>query len=441
MPSSAPEPLRSSNPSPKPLFKLFIPSLLGLLVFFVPVSINGNRTILLDHMVTGLRTLLGSGVNLYALAVILAGAAYPLWTGQWRGNRTETALTLFKLVGAVVALMAVTGIGPALLFEPDMLPFLFDKLVVSVGLIVPVGAIFLALLINYGLMEGVGVLCQPLMRPVWRTPGRSAIDAVASFVGSYSIGLLITNRVYRAGRYSAREAAIIATGFSTVSATFMIIVAKTLDLMAIWNLYFWLTLLITFIVTAISVRLPPLAGMDDTKAEAEVEIPKGQRLTRAWQESLSAAERAPKLGASVLTNLKEGMLMTMSILPSILSIGLLGLLLAKYTPVFEWLGLLFYPLIALFGIEEARQLSQAVASGLAEMFLPALLMTDATLPARFAAGVVSVSSILFFSASIPCILSTRIPLSVGRIVVIWLIRTLLSLVLAIPAGYLVAALV
>ena len=76
------------------------------------------------------------------------------------------------------------------------------------------------------------------MKPLFKTPGKSAIDAVASFVGSYSIGLLITNRVYNSGHYSAKEAAIIATGFSTVSATFMVIVAKTLNLMDIWNLFF-----------------------------------------------------------------------------------------------------------------------------------------------------------------------------------------------------------
>ena len=221
----------------------------------------------------------------------------------------------------------------------------------------------------------------------------------------------------------------------------MIVVAKTLDLMAMWNLYFWLTLLITFVVTAITVRLPPLSRINDDTPKAEAPVARGQRLNRAWQESLSTAERAPSLGRSVAINLKEGMLMTMSILPSILSVGLLGLLLAKYTPVFEWIGLVFYPLIALFGIDEASQLAQATASGLAEMFLPALLMADAGLPARFAAGVVSVSSILFFSASLPCILSTTIPLSIGRIVVIWLIRTLLSLALAIPAGYFAAWLV
>ncbi|MGY4878798.1 YjiH family protein [Vreelandella aquamarina] len=423
------------------ILKLFVPSLLGILIFFVPVEIGDRRTILLDHMVTGARDLLGEASGLYALLLIVSGAAYPLIRGYWNRNLTERIFTVLKLLGVVAALMALTGWGPAFLHESDMLPFLFDKLVIPVGLIVPIGAIFLALLISYGLLELIGVLVQPVMRPIWRTPGRSAIDAVASFVGSYSIGLLITNRVYQAGQYSAREAAIIATGFSTVSATFMIIVARTLDLMAVWNLYFWLTLLITFIVTAVTVRLPPLSRMDDSADDGEPAAVAGKRLATAWQTGLAVAAKAPALHKSVVMNFREGLVMAISILPSIMSVGLLGLLAAKYTPLFEWLGWLFYPVVAVWGIADAAALAQAAASGLAEMFLPALLMTEADFVARFAAGVVSVSAVLFFSASIPCILSTSIPLSVGRMLVVWFIRVALSLFLAIPTGYLVQAMV
>lgn len=428
------------RPPPTTVLKLFVPSLLGILIFFVPIPLDGTTTIALDHMVNGARSLLGAGSGWYALAMIIAGALYPLITGQWRRSLTDRIFAVLKIAGVVAAVMALSGWGPAILQEPDMLPFLFNKLVIPVGLIVPIGAIFLALLISYGLLELVGVLVQPIMRPIWRTPGKSAIDAVASFVGSYSIGLLITNRVYQAGQYSPREAAIIATGFSTVSATFMIIVAKTLDLMAIWNLYFWLTLVVTFVVTAITVRLPPLSRMSDEKPGDEPHAPRGKRLATAWYTGLDAAHRAPSLPRSVTLNFKEGLLMAISILPSIMSVGLLGLLLAKYTPLFDWLGLAFYPLAALWGLDEAMVLAQAASAGLAEMFLPALLMADAGFVARFAAGVVSVSGVLFFSASIPCILSTSIPLSVGRIVVIWCLRMALSLLLAVPAGYLAQAL-
>ncbi|TVP44012.1 MAG: YjiH family protein [Halomonas sp.] len=436
-----PNPPSQQRPNIALMLKLFLPSALGILIFFVPVEIGGRSTILLDHMVTGARGLLGEASGLYALALIMSGAAYPLVRGYWNRNVTERIFTALKLLGVVAALLAITGWGPAFLHEPDMLPFLFDKLVIPVGLIVPIGAIFLALLISYGLLELIGVLVQPVMRPIWRTPGRSAIDAVASFVGSYSIGLLITNRVYQAGQYSAREAAIIATGFSTVSATFMIIVARTLDLMVVWNLYFWLTLLITFIVTAVTVRLPPLSRMDDSAEYGEPEAVAGKRLSTAWQTGLEVAARAPALHKSVAINFKEGLVMAISILPSIMSVGLLGLLAAKYTPLFEWLGWLFYPFVAVWGVADAAALAQASAAGLAEMFLPALLMAEAEFVARFAAGVVSVSSVLFFSASIPCILSTSIPLSVGRMVVVWFIRVALSLLLAIPTGYLVQAII
>ncbi|MGB5854004.1 MAG: YjiH family protein [Oceanisphaera sp.] len=368
----------------------------------------------------------------------MAGAIYPLVTGRWKHSLTDRIFLLLKWLGVIAGVLALTGAGPAALQTPDMLPFLFNKLVISVGLIVPIGSVFLAFLVGYGLLEAIGILVQKLMQPIWRTPGRSAIDAVASFVGSYSIGLLITNRVYVSGHYSAREAAIIATGFSTVSATFMIIVAKTLDLMAIWNQYFWLTLLITFVVTAITVRLPPLSRLDNQAEHREPACENGNRLGVTWQNSVQIAEQAPSLGRNVIDNFKDGLVMTISILPSIMSVGLIGLLVARYTPIFDWLGYLFYPVTWLWGIEDGMLLSKATASGLAEMFLPALLMAEADFVARFAAGVVSVSSILFFSASIPCILATRLPLKVGTLVLVWFIRAFLSLLLAIPVAMMIA---
>jgi nucleoside recognition membrane protein YjiH len=420
------------------LWRLFGLSAIGIVFFFVPISIDGNTTIPLDHLVSWIKSTFGNLINLYVLMIILAGAIMPLWTGQWRQSGGQKLFTLLKCIGAVSAFMALTKIGPAFLHEPDILPFLFNKLVVSVGVIVPVGAIFLSFLVSYGLLELIGILLQPIMRPIWRTPGRSAIDAVASFVGSYSLGLLITDKVYKNGQYSVKEATIIATGFSTVSATFMIIVARTLDLMSHWNLYFWSALIITFIVTAITVRLPPIKGLSDNVLAPEPQAIKGQRWGLAYQTGLSQAAQAGRVSHNLLATVKDGLLITMTILPAIMSVGLLGLLAAKYTPVFEWLGWIFYPITALWGLDNGHQLAQAASAGLAEMFLPALLLSEADFVLRFSAAITCVSSVLFFSASIPCILATSIPISVFRLVVIWALRTALSLMLSIPLALLIA---
>lgn len=423
----------------KNISKLLLFSAVGIFMFFIPIRLGDSSTIPLDHIVTWLRESLGPLVPWYALAVILAGALYPFITGTWKKSWVDRVFSLLKILGLVTALLLITQTGPGWLFDPDIGPFLFEKLVIPVGILVPVGSVFLALLVGYGLLEFVGVLVRPIMRRVWKTPGRSAIDAVASFVGSYSIGLLITNRLYKEGYYTAKEATIIATGFSTVSATFMIVVAKNLGLMEYWNLYFWLTLVVTFLVTALSVHLPPIRNKSEAYADGkgipEPEV-RQQLFQTAIREALNAANQAPALHRNIWSNLKDGLVMTMAILPSILSVGLIGLLLAKFTPVFDWIGYLFLPFTWLVQLPEPMLAAKASAVEIAEMFLPALLAAEAPLVTKFVIGIVSVSSILFFSASIPCILSTEIPVSIGELILIWVERTILTLLIATPLVYL-----
>lgn len=419
--------------------KLFGLSAIGITFFFVPVTIAGRSTILLDHAATAVATHLRPLAIAFVCALIAYGALAPFLRGGWNRSATASVFAVLRLLGLALTGAYLLGVGPEAIFAPDMLPFLFDKLVMSVGLIVPIGALALAFLIGFGLLELTGVLVQPVMRPIWRTPGWSAIDAVASFVGSYSLALLITDRVYKEGKYTPREATIIATGFSTVSATFMIIVARTLGLMESWNLYFWTTLAITFAVTAITARLWPVAGKEH-RADGDEPLPAGKsRVLVAVETGLEQARHAPPLLVLLRATLIDGLRMASLILPSIMAVGLLGLLAAQYTPIFDLLGLALYPFTWIVGLAEPLQAAKAISSGLAEMFLPAILLKEADLAVRFVAAIVSVSQVLFLSASIPCILATSIPLAFRDLLIIWYLRTGLSILLAGPVAHLFIA--
>lgn len=433
-----PEDLSATAPPSRTgaLARLLGYSTLGLVLFFVPFEIAGRSTILLDHAASALQLHARPLVIALALLFMLYGAIEPWRSGRWRRGVAHVAFGALKGVGLLIGIAYLFQVGPAVLYQPGMLPFLFDKLVLSLALIVPLGALALVFLIGFGLLELVGVLMQPVMRPIWRTPGKSAIDAVASFVGSYSVGLLITDRMYQQGHYSVREAAIVATGFSTVSAPFMVILAKTLGLMEHWNLYFWSAMLVTFAVTAVSARIYPLSRLP-TEVKAEPPLaPGASRLASAWYAGLEQAARAPSLGSALRETFVDGLRMTAAILPSILAVGLLGLLAAHYTPLFEAIGLLLYPVTWLLGLGEPMEVAGAIAAGLAEMFLPAMLLKDADMLVRFVTAIVSVSSVLFLSASIPCVLATRIPLSLRDLLLVWLQRTVLSLVFSVPLAHL-----
>lgn len=424
----------------KNILKFVVYSFIGAFTFFVPITINGSSTIPLDHMVTFVQENLASAVPYYILLVIIFGAVHPFVNKTWNKDAVYIGLSFFKIIGMIVAFMLVFDFGPKWLFDPDLGPFLFNSLVTSVGILVPIGAVFLALLVGYGFLEFIGVLVQPIMKPVWKTPGRSAIDAVASFVGSYSIGLLITNKVFKEGKYSTKEATIIATGFSTVSATFMIVVAKTLGIMDIWNIYFWVTLVVTFLVTAITVRIWPLNKMSDSYYNDQEGFPEKKieknRIREAWKQAMDTTEESLPLFKNVWVNLKDGLIMTGAILPSILSVGLLGLILATYTPFFDILGYVFYPFTWLVQLPEPLLAAKAASIEIAEMFLPSLLVVGAPLVTKFVIAVLSVSAIIFFSALVPCILSTEIPISIPKLLVIWVERTILTIIIATPIAYL-----
>lgn len=70
------------------------------------------------------------------------------------------------------------------------------------------------------------------------------------------------------------------------------------------------------------------------------------------------------------------------------------------------------------------------------MFLPSLLVAKAALEVKFVVAITSVSAIIFFSALVPCILATEIKIPIWKLVVIWFIRVVLTLLITIPISLL-----
>ncbi|MBB2507346.1 hypothetical protein G5S33_00737 [Staphylococcus cohnii subsp. cohnii] len=418
------------------MWRFFIYSLIGIIFFFVPVTIHGQSTIMIDHIVQWITLIVKPVLPYYVLILIIIGAIHPFLNQRWNESKTNIIFSLFKVVGVFIAFMVVFNIGPAVVLKESIGPFLYEKLAIPLSVLIPIGAIFLSFLVGFGLLEFIGVICRPIMRPIFKTPGKSAVDAVASFVGSYSIGLLITNKVYKSGSYTHKEAVVVATGFSTVSATFMIIVANTLGIIQHWNLYFWFTLVVTFIVTAITVQLPPIRFEKHTtykdqpyKKEIRRNMP---LLKESWLEAKLAVKQSKSLMEHVFENLRDGVVMTIAILPSIMSIGFLGLVIAEFTPVIEYISYIFYPFISIFPVENVGVLAQASTISIVEMLLPAAIAQSADLATRFTVAVMSVSAIIFFSSVVPVILSTEIKISVGKLVLIWFERVVLTLLITIP---------
>ena len=136
----------------------------------------------------------------------------------------------------------------------------------------------------------------------------------------------------------------------------------------------------------------------------------------------------------VKNSLKDSLLVLPQVLTMLSAIGVSGLILAEYTPVFKWLGYIFQPLLVLFRIPDVSAIAPSIPVGIAEMFLPVLVMMGSgvtvCVKARAFVVLVSMVQIIFFSETATVMLATKSPIKFWEIVVCFLERTLIAIPLA-----------
>lgn len=355
--------------------------------------------------------------------------------------------TIVRIVGAVFAVMVLFQIGPeavwgedtgGLLLSPEgLLSFLFTIFLFA--------GLFLPLLMNFGLLELFGTMMVKIMRPLFRLPGRSSVDALASFVGDGTIGVLLTNTQYIQNKYTQREAAIIGTTFSVVSITFAIVVIQRVGLGEYFLPYYGTVILASLVLALIMPRIFPLAQKPTTfmngkpQESMSEEVPEGYNVvSHGVENALSKADENKSVAEFFKDGFKNVLDMWIGVAPVVMAFGTIALMLATYTPIFTILGKPFEPYLNLLGVPEAAEAAQLMVVGFADMFLPVILadgMIESELT-LFVVATMSVTQLIYMSEVGGLLLGSRIPVNILDLVVIFLLRTIIALPIVAGIGHL-----
>lgn len=447
------------------LIRALIYSAIAILVFFTPLTINGTSNIVFGHIYKNLARLVGLG-GLWWACLLVVGNAVASTVNLVFGKKLaadsklreycssdSVGHTLFYILGAIFIVMYTMDASiasysaPAWLMHPEIGPVVIGGIVVDCVWILPVAALFMPFLISYGLLDFIGAFMEPIMRPVFKTPGRSALDAVGSFVSSAAVGVMITNSLYRARVYTKKEAAIIASGFSAVSIGFAFMVIDVAGLSQHFLKVYGLSMVLCFLVTAVVARLYPLKnkadeyfdGKPQTKEDLCAErakIKTNNLLSLACGRMVKKGYVAPPVKDEVAASVK----MVFYVIPKVYSlmtaVCVAAMVLAFYTPVFDVLGKVFIPLLELLHVPQAALIANSFIVGIAEMFLPVLMISDKidvlSEGARFMVAAVSMVQIIFFSDSACVMLALKLPVSFRDLVIIFLERTVIAIILVAP---------
>lgn len=107
------------------------------------------------------------------------------------------------------------------------------------------------------------------------------------------------------------------------------------------------------------------------------------------------------------------------------------MIVANYTPVFNWIGKVFEPLLMLLQVPNAAEIAPSFPVGIAEMFLPVMMIADKVemlaAGARYMVVTVAMVQIIFFSETIVVMLSTKMPISLKELIICFVERTLIAI--------------
>ena len=427
------------------LSKFLIFSIIGILYFFVPLAptASGGRATWLVQSVNLIKGVLKpylSYIVLLFVGTLLIGCIVakltdkcPLFTRLY-GSVKVYSIVLY-VIGFLFALMVTFQFGPSLILDSAVGG---DALAVSKTVIITiiVAGLFVVFVTDFGLLELIGALIEPLMRPVFRVPGYASLDAVTSFVANPTLGIFLTNRIYKEKRYTTREAASIATNFSFISLGFFAVLVESAGILEYYGDVVLWSFVLSFVMAAIMVRIPPLSKLPDTMYDG---TPRPTEESVHYSAALikNAFITAAETGNRV--EITDVLIFAQKISAYIMCIYVLAMLLVKGTTLTSYLGIPLVPILNLLGIPNASEIAPSFILGLAEVALPSAYIGGLSIAPAAAFFVVTVTAlqIMMFSNSMPSILESDIPLGLGKLILIFFLRTLIAMPLVAIVTHLI----
>lgn len=459
--------------------RFVIPSLIGAVAFIMPIPQDGSFNTILGMLIDLLKGALKAYLPLAAMIFVAASAIFSLIAVFIRPKfimDSEFMRDLFvvspfwlisRVLGGIFYVMIylfTNKIGPEVIWNVEQAGTFgsyaavtdFFNIVCNMdnggtpGIVLAPALLviflilagFVPLLTDYGLMEYVGTFARPVMRPLFKLPGRAAVDCIASWIGSSSVAVVITAKVHDQGYYSDREGAVIATTFSVISIAYIYVMA---DFVKLPHMYFQILISIyavTFLLALIMPRIWPLSSIPGTysgragKQNISDELPEGYSLGE-WALKLAVDRAAGQTPALLLKGVVRTLVsLVVSTMPLVISWGTITLIIANSTPVFQIIATPFAWLLQLMRIPEASQVGTAFVLSYADQFLAAVVgasvQTDA---ARFMCAGISATGLIYMTEVGVLILNSSIPLNFVQLTAIYVVRAFLTILLLSPFAW------
>ena len=419
------------------ILKFGVYSFIGLLAFLAPISIGGESSILMGHFKNFVLNNFSTGVNiliLFCSVITITGSVVGLIKKRFNEQFlnelfiTDKFSCILRIAGSILFILISLGFAPEFLSNENTGGLMAFDMIPPLMVTFFIGIMLMPLLTSFGLVEFIGTIIAPVMKKVFKVPGYAAIDALASFLGDGTIGIVVTDEQYQKGYYTQREAAIIATSFSIVGISFAAVVADLLNFSKIFWIFYGTIAFATIVAGFIIARLPLKKFKNEYFIDNKTEETGARSFAQALHLATTTANNASEK-TIFIDSIFKVITIYITFIPVIMCVGSIGLVIAENTSFFNIISMPLLPVLRVLGFskEISSQMAPAMIVGLSDMYLPALFIENtANEMARFIVGTLSFAQLIFLSETGMILVNSKMGFSILDIIKFFILRTVIT---------------
>jgi nucleoside recognition membrane protein YjiH len=347
---------------------------------------------------------------------------------------------LMRLLGAVFAIMVYFQVGPEIVWTKSNGFTVFNEIGATVFFIVSVACFLMPFLTEFGFMEFIGAIVSRPFKFLFLLPGRSAIDALASFLTASTVGLLITIGQYERGYYTTRQAASVAVNFSVVSISFSLLIATVAGIEHLFFNWYISVFIACVLCAAILVRIPPLSRLTDDYLTDNTHPTSDQNasLKSAISLAVERAKNSPSPLQIIINSWHSSIGVVFGVIAPSMAIGTLTIILLNHTALFDILSYPIYMVLDLLNFPDGSTAAPGMIIGFLDQFMPAIVASNIENElVKFVLAGLAVTQLIYMSEVGLIILRSPIPLSFIQLFIIFIMRTIISFPVLFIAGLII----
>lgn len=333
------------------LSKSIIYTVIGIIIFFIPIKLNGQVLTLIYHISYKLQSNMKHFIEVCIVFYLIIG----MFKEILKGNLKNKSILMISKIVALIFLVNIFFGSKNGLLGNDNVYLLIEEVVLDTITVFTIGVLFMPFL-EYGLLELTSVYLNKYTKVLFRINGISFLNILVYIFTNPFCGMFMTNKLYREGKLKEYEACNIILNFSILSYPIVIYICEYLNINLIYAITVSTTVLI--LMNMILSRIYPISNRKKSyylKSNKKNSYPKKDKLKKTMKHYLSNSENK-NIFKEIIDNLEETISISINLIPNIVIFLYIGQIILNSEIIIEIIKILINPVLNALQVKNINEL-------------------------------------------------------------------------------------